>query len=153
MYTHKLLRIDPREDPPVVQEVNDYIPNEKRVPTRLKQTQYRLDCMNGMDHPMQIEVHNYILVTVATREMDTGVANTANRWGRWSRCPTFSQLEMEFIALIQRCPEVEWAIDNSFDGLYVAKEDNPATFNTQFRLAVYMKEEQATFWKLKFNER
>ena len=63
----------------------------------------------------------------------------------------FSDVEIEFINSVQRRPEIEWAIDNSFDGIYVQKYEDFSRFVTSFKFAVYMKEEQATFWKLKFN--
>ena len=150
MFGANIIRIDLREDPPILEEISEHLPDTKVMAIPIRQAQYRFDCMLGADHPLNIEREHYILTTVATRHMDTVVQAEANSW---SRLPRFNSEEMDFIMSVQKFPEVEWAIDNSFDGIYIYKEEDFARFSTMFKFAVYMKEEQATFWKLKYNGR
>lgn len=150
MFGANTLRVDLRVDPPIVEEISENLPNNKVMAIHNKQAQYRFDCMMGAEHPLNIEREHYILTTVATRHMDT-VATA--QMDRWSKHPTFNEAEIDFIMSVQQRPEIEWAIDNSFDGIYVQKEEDFARFATTFRFAVYMKEEQVTFWKLKYNGR
>lgn len=112
---------------------NKIIKNVDTVP------QYKTNCMLGEPHPLDIESQYYSLTPILTQHI------TAN-------AKQFNFDEMEFIKSIAKRPEIEWAIHNSFDGLYVRKYES-AIIEIQtivFRFAVYLKEDHATFWKLKY---
>jgi len=142
-----VLRLDSRLEETAVEEITRSVPRNimvtKKKPT---QAQYRYDCMNGQEHPMQLEHHAYTLVTVHRDNIDIGMAESDAYNERM-----FNSEELDYISTVVRRPEVEWAMDNSFDGVYIQRHRDPAQFTTVFRFAVYMKEDQATFWKLKFN--
>jgi len=143
-----ILNIDLREDPPIIKEVTEPIPHNIRVAKHKKQAQYKFDVMNGQAHPILLDVEDYALVTVhhcsLRQETFQNVSQGENFYG-------FNEEEISFIQSVQQQPEVEWAIDNSFDGIYVNKTDDHARMAIDFRFAVYLKAEQATFWKLKFH--
>lgn len=113
---------------------------------KVEQAPYRYDCMKGVSHPMEIESECYTLVMVAEAIMDIAQLT------RDERSPhKFNREESAFIGSLRDQPKVTWALANSFDGLYVYRVEDVAWFSTTFRLAVYMKEEHATFWKLKYH--
>ena len=137
---------------PIVEELHKPIPRYIDVPVKngWDQAQYRFACMDGAPHPLAIEREQYTLVTIHTQSIDASVHFAADGPHNTGR---FSTPEIEFINSVQLRPEVEWAIDNSFDGVYVQKFNDHARYATSFQFAVYLKEEQATFWKLKFSGR
>lgn len=144
-----ILNIDPRDEKPCIKEVRDHLPKRKyAVRTQMYQDRYRWDCMNGQDHPLSIEQEEYILTEVHRAEIDSIIHEEQREWHRQY---TFNQQEIEFIKGIMRQREVGWAIDNSFDGLYIHRDEDYRSFRSIYRFAVYMKTEQATFWKLKFH--
>jgi hypothetical protein len=151
-YIPQFLRVDPRDSKPVVEEVRKYLQTEIRVPIQKRldyRAPYREACMNGFDHPMEIETHQYKLFTVAQDDINADAFIQASEIrGRY-----WSDLEMEFFQSVLKRPEVEWAIDNSFDGVYIAKADDPSTLSSIYKFAVYLKEEHITFWKLKYHGR
>jgi len=120
------------------------------VGDKRSQASYRFDCMEGLAHPMAIESHRYTLVPVCADSIDSTVFDQDYRVPANT---SFNEHEMAFIDAIRGRPEVEWAIDNSFDGLYVKRFEDPSLTRTQFRFAVYLKDEHVTFWKLKYNGR
>ncbi len=126
-----LIRIDTRQDPVVVEQVKEYIPTNIRVAVK-KQAQYKFDCMNGIEHPLKIEVDNYTLVTIKVVSLDKATLADVNN--DWYRRFEFSTSELEFINIIRCEPQVEWAEDNSFDGLYVQKSDDCSDLSTSVRL-------------------
>ena len=148
-----VLRIDIRKEKPAIEDVSslpEFITALPRGNNMYEQAQYRWDCLAGQEHPLQIETRQYVLLTICKQSIDMAVASSRNSeyysiYGR-----RFNQNEVEFIDSVKLRPEIEWAIDNSFDGLYVARYEDPSLMKAVFRFAVYVKEEQATFWKLKF---
>jgi len=145
-----ILRINQREE--TVEELFETPDRNIAVPVnrRLDQAHYRTACLDGVPHPLGIEQHHYILVTVATRSIDSSIAfqSTSPDYQYSNR---FTPNEMDFINSVQNDLAVEWAVDNSFDGIYVRKYEDHGRMATSFQFAVYMKEEQATFWRLKFS--
>lgn len=149
MFHHPLvIRYDPR-DGGTVEEIKEHIPSEIRVTRTKQQPQYKFDCMEGREHPLRLEVDNYVLTTVHTTNINSQASASAP--GELHRRYQFSVAELELISLVQSMPEVEWAIENSFDGIYVCKEDDYTRFESQYKFAVYLKSEQATFWRLKYH--
>jgi len=148
-----ILRINQREE--TVEELFETPDRNIAVPGKkhFDQAHYRRACMNGEEHPLCIERHQYVMVTVCTQSIDAGIFMQADDPHEYSRSNRFSPLEMDFITSVQRRPEVEWAVDNSFDGIYVQKYEDFARNATSFQFGVYMKDEQATFWRLKFSGR
>ena len=148
-----VLRIDSRPEKTEVEELFESPQPNIGVPViNRNQANYRVDCMTGQPHPLSIERHHYVLETICTQSIKAGVFQDDER-SLYKRSNRFSPLEMDFITSIQRRPEVAWAIDNSFDGIYVRKYEDHARMATSFQFAVYMKEEHATFWRLKYSGR
>lgn len=143
---NSVIRIDMRDpDNQKVEEVEGSIPREIRqsVQKPIRQADYKFNCLVGEQHPLEIEVHNYVLVRLCTERID--VATSHHKLSRM-----FSEPEQEFIRDVRRRPEIEWAEENSFDGLYISKCEDVGSMKTAFSFAAYLKEEQATFWKLKY---
>lgn len=142
------LRINTRDIDPMLEEITKSIPSE--ISVLKKQPQYKFDCMDGINHPLKIEQDNYTLVTVKTVTIDTEkFAHQSNK--DWHHRFEFTASELDFINTLRNDPQVNWAEENSFDGLYIHKLDDYSTLSTKFKLAVYLKTEHATFWKLKFH--
>jgi len=150
-YGSDVMRIDTRSDDIVIEEINRSLPDFIAVPVKehMKQARYRFACMEGEPHPLTIEQQCYRLITVWTDSIDSTVMAADHGYAH----PKFSPGEIAFIKDIQCHPEVAWAIDNSYDGLYVLRSEDASLTSTRFRFAVYMKEEHVTFWKLKYNGR
>lgn len=106
---------------------------------------YREECMKGAAHPLGIEEYDFHLVIVERIEYDPN--RFAMQYGYGG--DTSEELS-NFIESIARTPHIEWAIDNSFDGLYVIQHNNPSSFRTVFTFGVYLYAELATFWNLKY---
>ena len=143
-----MFRIDPREDKPVVEHITTHLQKDIYVQIKKRQANYRVNCMYGYDHPLSIERQHYRLLTVDMADLDADALDQDG--GRYYR-KEYTPMEMEFFESILRKPQVEWAVDNSFDGIYILREEDMATFRVVYRFAVYLKEEQVTFWKLKFS--
>ena len=58
--------------------------------------------------------------------------------------------ESEVINIIRHDPELMWANDNSFDGLYIKKDLLREQMLMQYTIFAYMKPEHVTFMKLKY---
>jgi len=143
-----VMRIDTRSDDIVIEEINRSIPDFIAVPVmeHMEQARYRFDCMR-LDDQLAIEQKCYRLITVWTDSIDSTAMANDHGYAH----PKFSPSEIAFIKDIQCHPTVAWAIDNSFDGLYVLRSEDASLTSTRFRFSVYMKEEHVTFWKLKYN--
>ena len=148
-----IIRFDPRKDPPTLEELCTALEPEINVPVprHSYQSPYRSDCMAGEVHPLNIETQNYQLLTVHRTSIDTSIA--ADYQSDYYNRYKFSEPEMVFIETVKRRPEVEWALDNSFDGLYIQRIDDYSTMATVFKFGVYLKREQVTFWRLKYDGR
>lgn len=107
--------------------------------------QYRKDCLRGAAHPLGIEAYDFELVIVERIEYDDSRFAIQNGYGGDG-----SQDFAKFIESMARTPHIEWAIDNSFDGLYVIQQNNPASFSSVMIFGVYLYAELATFWNLKY---
>lgn len=101
---------------------------------------YRDRCMRGEPHPLNIEQECYTLIEVCKFEVREDVNLAASS----------KEEEAKALANALKIPGVEWAIDNSFDGPYCATYRDPSRFEVVFKIAVYLKAEHATFWKLKY---
>jgi hypothetical protein len=145
-----ILQVDTRDEKPAIKEVTGSVPLNMKVPRQQqRQAAYKFECMENPDaHPLDIRTDNYELITITSCAIDPMHDVNDRSYGNHYK---FNQDEIEFIQSISRQPKVEWAIENSFDGLYIQKEFNHADFRTHYRFAVYLKEEQATFWKLKYH--
>lgn len=109
---------------------------------------YREACVNGADHPLAGEDFIYELVEVGAARVDASIIRTAAM-----NPPTgkYTEEEMVFIAKFTEAPEIDWAINNSFDGLYIKREPDHITYHMIYKFYVYMESSQATFWRLKFS--
>jgi len=143
------IRINIEDDKVIVEAVNKHVPKEMKVMVKPEQAQYRVDWMNGAAHPLNIESQHYTLVMLSTESMDSDTL-TRDRIQN-DHMTKFNEVEMGFIGSVKRRPEIEWALDNSFDGLYVHRYADPSEFRTMFKFAAYLKGDQATFWKLKYH--
>jgi len=121
----------------------------ERVPDKIPQ--YKLDVMNGEDHPLQGKDFIYKLTHIDTLYQDAmGIA--INGYPA-SREGTLTSDEVEFLRTACKQSQLDWAIENSFDGLYIKKQLDPASYRMVYALYVYMEEQQATFWRLKYGSR
>lgn len=106
------------------------------------------DCMNGAPHPLNIEIDNYIRTSVGVGHMDLSY----NPSYPGSSLHNLSQEEEEFVQIFKDRPEVQWAMHNSFDGLYMKKTVDHADMKVFFSFAVYMKDTNKTYWLLKYRD-
>lgn len=150
-----ILRFDTRAEDTEIEELFERPPGNIAVPVKkiFDQAYYRTACLNGEEHPLAIEREHYMMITICKQSMDTDIFIQADGNPGYAHSNRFCPAEIDFINSIQRRPEIEWAVDNSFDGIYVQKYEDHHRMSTMFQFAVYMKEEQATFWKLKFHGR
>jgi hypothetical protein len=116
--------------------------------------EYRTGCMTGATHPLEIEKHCYRLTTIATLTMDAMVRGNDSRRNKWPYIGLhLTGEEQNFIRDSIAGRAMSWAIENSFDGLYIQKDQDLSRLVTIFRVSVYMKEEHITFWRLQFANR
>ncbi len=106
------------------------------------------DCMNGASHPLQIEYDDYVRTRIGRGHMDL----TYSPYDLHSSESNLNREEEEFIQNFKDRPEVQWAMHNSFDGLYIQKAVNHADMQIFFNFAVYMKSQNKTFWLLKYRD-
>lgn len=128
--------------------LKDFTPPERiGVPKQnyAEMPQYRTDCMRGAAHPLGIEEYDFRLVIVERLEYDPGVFAAQHGYGG----DTKEELG-DLIESMAKLPHIEWAIDNSFDGLYVITKPNPSAFRHDIVFGVYLYAELATFWNLKY---
>jgi len=99
-----ILRINQREE--TVEELFETPDRNIAVPGKkhFDQAHYRRACMNGEEHPLCIERHQYVMVTVCTQSIDAGIFMQADEPHEYSRSNRFSPLEMDFITSVQRRP-------------------------------------------------
>lgn len=125
------------------QEVSN-LPKFKEEYIRDDYSMYRERCLlYDEEHPLRIERLKYELVILEKVQIDS-TWDTCSSYTRWS------ESEVELLKTLTHKPHIAWAIDNSFDGLYIAKRDDPSVLATTFILGAYLKEELATFWRLKY---
>lgn len=109
---------------------------------------YRERCLNGEPHPLNIEMQNYELVII--EEMSIDKLHMADYNMLTCRYEVSSHDQAMLIQSVTQRPHVMWAIDNSFDGLYVARRHDHSYSGVKFLFGVYLKDELATFWRLKY---
>lgn len=104
-------------------------------------------------HPLHIEYDEWHLVWVAKFQISMSALKAAA--GKSSRFPMnfrdeLSEDEKYLISKRSQLPEVEWAIDNSFDGIYIKRWEEDVYM--RYMLGVYLHSKQATYWKLKYGK-
>jgi len=108
---------------------------------------WRTSVTNGSPHPVLRE-DEYIRINIGKLRMESSSMQPSS----YNSSPIQELEKYEHYGLktfLERI-EVAWAVDNSFDGVYVVKEMDYNNFNTNFIFSVYLKQEQATFWTLKY---
>lgn len=110
---------------------------------------YMTSCINGAAHPMKIEYEDYQIVGVGTMRLDL----EGNKFSSAHSEENLTELEEVAIQDFKDQPEIEWAMHNSFDGLYIRKIIDYHEFRVMFNFAVYMKSSNKTFWLLKYGEK
>ncbi len=105
---------------------------------------YKHECMMGAEHPLQIEQYKYILTQVYSVHIsDQRTVDNLYGDGYGTK---------ELIDDITRKRPIQWAIDNSFDGLYVDNFTEVTNMRTNLKFYVYLLDKHATFWNLKFGQ-
>ncbi len=111
------------------------------------QPQYKVDCLHGQEHPLGIELEDYHLMHIGfTRTKEVLM---------WRDSPTdfdsaINESDSELIKNFSKRPVINWAIANSFDGLYIDKKVDEYGLHHVYNFSVYMKGVHCTYWKLKF---
>ena len=120
-----------------------------RIPKpQIFQAEWRHKVANGDPHPLDIEKETYELVWVMRFYVGSLMAHSI----RFSYTPgEWSEDEKEILYEHMKYPRVQWAIDNSFDGLYIKRQEEMAEARMIYDIGAYLKSEQATFWRLKFS--
>lgn len=114
---------------------------------------WRVRTIETGEHPLRIESEEYHLTWVHDVKISLEMLSRKKYDGYvyGSGNTEFDEHEQEMIMTHARdIPAIAWAVDNSFDGLYVKKKENYEAFVMVYRFGVYLKEHHATFWKLKF---
>ena len=111
--------------------------------------EYKLNCLSGAPHPLDIESVSYRLTQVGKVVGQDMESDGSQR--PFDRYSNLSEEELYLVQQFSLRPEMEWAIANSFDGLYIDKYRYPHEMKKSYTFHVYRKEEHITYWKLKFN--
>jgi len=114
-----------------------------------RQPDYKTDCMNGSPHPLATPTFIYTRITIGHTDVDSGQESSSAHY-HWHKGDNWSQSDADVIRSFIERPEVDWALNNSLDGLYVKKVMRPDNWSTHYKFEAYLKEEHITFWKLKF---
>jgi len=128
------------------------MPHYKRERVPETMSRYKLDVLAGADHPLQSEEFIYTLTPVEKLERDASeISMSVNpRIAHDHLSPD----EVEFLnEVCFKIPKIDWAIENSFDGVYIKKYLQPSSYKMIYELYVYMEEKQATMWRLKYGSR
>ena len=113
---------------------------------------WREDVVNGAPHPV-LQAEDYVRINIGNMHVDTSF-NHMNGNGHGYRSDPLTHLEeyeQEALKTFLKNPAVAWAVDNSFDGVYVIQDNYSSDFTIQFVFSVYLKREHATFWTLKYS--
>ena len=110
----------------------------------LDQPRYKTNCMLGESHPLGLETveqecYSYELIVI-------GEIDESEVYSNYQSADIGSLLEAYI-----KDPKIEWALENSFDGLYVEAVPDPSTFATHYKLGAYLRKEHITFWRLKYS--
>lgn len=130
-------------------EDETYMPKFKIDRVFDEESRYRVDITDdGMSHPMEHH-EEFVYQFCRIGQVDMAMS-TINRSTGYSVRNQYTPEEQEFIKEFVRRPEIDWAINNSFDGVYISKYLDPASYSMRFNIGVYMLPEHITFWKLKY---
>lgn len=110
------------------------------------QASWREDVAEGANHPLEIEKEEWVLIwLLSIRVHHAGQTNfRSNLDDQWT------EDEKIIIEEHLKQPKIDWALDNSFDGLYFHRQDDNFQLCTYYRIGAYLKSKHATFWKLKY---
>jgi len=109
-------------------------------------TDYRQHMEHGGMHPlsMELEQEEYKFIHIGyIRVEGSNIQNSTSK--HW-----LETYHGEALKSFLRDPKVAWAVENSFDGIYVTQEPDYASFETKMCISCYMLGKLAVFWKLKF---
>lgn len=115
------------------------------------QPQYKTNVMEGEEHPMECETFIYELVHIGRMATDKMKSAEEHFRDHTNEARQFTPEEQQVIREFTEAPASDWAIANSFDGLYAHVTQDPARWETVIRFAVYLTPEHHTFWKLKYS--
>jgi len=112
----------------------------------IPQAKYKYECLDGKLHPLEIESHQYKLIQIAEHVVFAIDVNN-------EPFDSYENLNIDEIFMIEaysRRNRIEWAIANSFDGIYISKQVDIPKCQTRYTISVYMKEEHCSYWILKY---
>jgi len=132
---------------PIHQQKNEPAEYFRMAKPNIQLPDFMSRCIDGADHPLNIEYDDYAMVKIGKAELDVNYTNKM-----YDNDNTLSQEEEELIQLFKERPEMQWAIHNSFDGIYIKKYKDLVNLRTIFQFGVYMKKSQKTFWLLKYSD-
>ena len=112
---------------------------------------WREDVANGAPHPMQLRTDEYIRVKIGMMRIDTSFNQLRPSEFGINLMEELEGVDSEALKDFLQRPSVAWAVDLSFDGLYIKKDFNHAEMNAIYAFFVFLKREQATFWSLKYS--
>jgi len=114
---------------------------------------WRQEVANGAMHPIQMHIDEYIRLKIGEMRLDMSFNQL--QAGEYvyglDMAEDPDSPESQALQDFLRRPEVAWAVDISFDGLYITKDFDHAEMRSLFAFFVFLKKEQVTFWKLKFS--
>jgi len=114
---------------------------------------WREDVTNGSPHPV-LTSDEYVRIDIGRMCVDSSFkTNHHGCYNGHDRSPLeqLEQHEEHALKNFLQNPEIAWAVDNSFDGVYVIKNNNVDNFSVDYIFSVYLKRELATFWRLKYS--
>lgn len=120
-----------------------------RVPKNEKfMASYKERVLNGQEHPLRIEYDEWHFTWVSARRI---ALNFFGQRPIQFHGDQFSDDEIDFLGNIQEQePQVEWAIDNSFDGLYIKRYEDLESYTMVYKIGVYLHGKHATYFRLKY---
>lgn len=131
----------------IFERVNGGMPSTIRVAKHNDiMIDWKAEVAGGMSHPLRLEEQLYIKITLGAISMDH-VFTSSSYINQDSHDERVDEAIKDFLMR----PEVSWANDVSFDGVYIHREPNFAGLTVRVLFSTYMEEKQATFWKLKFS--
>ena len=108
---------------------------------------YKQNVMGGMSHPLEIETQGYILQPVGKLYLQLEHLHSSLYTSELNK-PTPNEINAVDDYMYR--PEINWVLENSFDGMYVQREVNHLDSVVMFLFSAYMTEEHCTFWTLKY---
>ena len=113
---------------------------------------WREDVVNGAPHPV-LRAEDYVRINIGNMHVDNSFNRMNGNGHGYGPDPLthLEEYEQEALKIFLKDPAVAWAVDNSFDGVYVIQNKYSDEFTIQFVFSVYLKREHATFWTLKYS--